>query len=217
MAVVSQSALRETLRRNELSSQISILISSLAFLISATTLYLTFFRRGELRATQPTTIYFGPDGGKQSEPNKVYLRTLLFSTSRRGHVVESLHVNLTRGETRQNFSIWVYGERRQLSRGSGLFVGDEGLAANHHFVLPPQSNFSFVPGKYDMRLYAKCVGDKRPRKLASVTLLVNEAHSTAIERDGFGLYFDWGPEQQAYQAHVRKPKEEIPEALLEGG
>lgn len=72
--------------------------------------------------TQPTTIFFGSDGirrnGEPSGP-KVFLRSLLYSTSKRGQMIESMHVTLRRGESSQNFSIWVYGEDR-LARGSGL-------------------------------------------------------------------------------------------------
>jgi hypothetical protein len=90
---------------------LSLSISCLAFVVSALTAWLTFIRRGSLRMTQPTVVYFGPDGGAEKEArNKVYLRTLLYSTSRRGQMIESMHVNLQRAETRQNFSVWVYGE-----------------------------------------------------------------------------------------------------------
>ena len=87
--------------------------------------------------TKPTVIFFGPDGGSvvgRKRQLKVFLRTLLFSTSRRGQTLESFHVNLQRGESKQNFSIWVYGDDR-LTRGSGLFVPREGVACNHHFLL----------------------------------------------------------------------------------
>jgi hypothetical protein len=62
----------------------------------------------------PANGYFlGPDCGRrmgEKRPLKVFLRTLLFSTSKRGQTVESLHVKLQRGESRQSFSIWVYGD-----------------------------------------------------------------------------------------------------------
>jgi hypothetical protein len=193
-----------------------IIISSLAFVVSATTLYLTFLRRGRLRATWPAVVYFGPDGPKQDGPNKVFLRTLLYSTSRRGHVVESMHVRLTRGETRQNFSIWVYGDDRLL-RGSGLFVGEQGFASNHHFVLPSDgAAFSFVPGQYELCLFAKCVGDRRSRELLTLRVVVGETHAAELAKRKGGLYFDWGPDQQAFQAHIREPKPETPQRLLEG-
>lgn len=107
-----------------MSGWISIGISLFALVVSVATAWVTWFRKGELRMTQPTVIFFGPDGSSrpgQRRHLKVFLRTLLYSTSRRGQTVESLHVNLQRGESRQNFSIWVYGDER-LARGSGLFV-----------------------------------------------------------------------------------------------
>jgi len=55
--------------------------------------------------TQPTTVFFGPDaGGKLGNP-KIYLRTLLFSTGKRGVVVEGMYLKATRNETKQNFNI----------------------------------------------------------------------------------------------------------------
>ncbi len=86
--------------------------------------------------TQPTVIFFGPDAPRAHDDAllpKVYLRTLLFSTSKRGRVIESMHATLSRNETHQNFNIWVYGNDR-LVRGSGLFVGETGIEANHHFL-----------------------------------------------------------------------------------
>src|SRR5712692_8982158 len=88
----------------------SLVISFLALAVSVSTAWLTFFRAGQLRMTQPTVIFFGPDGGVrpgQKRRLKVFLRTLLYSTARRGQTIESLHVNLQRGESRQNFSIWT--------------------------------------------------------------------------------------------------------------
>jgi hypothetical protein len=77
-----------------MASWISVIVSLLAFGTAATTAWLTLFRRGQLRMTQPTVIFFGPDGGPRlgkKRPLKVFLRTLLFSTSKRGQTVESLH------------------------------------------------------------------------------------------------------------------------------
>ena len=125
---------------------------------SLTSAWLTWFRKGELRMTQPTVIFFGPDGRSTSGRRKhlkVFLRTLLYSTAHRGQTIESLYVNLERAQHRHNFPIWVYGDK-QLARGSGLFVLAEGIACNHHFLLPEErSNFTPVAGEYVLRLYAK--------------------------------------------------------------
>lgn len=199
-----------------MSSLLSIAISSLALLVSVTTAYFTLFRRGRLRATWPAVVFFGPDGPPKDASNRVYLRTLLFSTSRRGHVVESMHVTLTRGESRQNFNIWVYGEDR-LSRGSGLFVGEQGFAANHYFLLPPDgAPYAFVSGTYELRLFAKCVGDRAPRELVCLRLVVTESQGAALQKTECGVYFDWGPDQQAYLSHIReRPELDVPKKLLE--
>ncbi len=94
----------------EISVLVSLLISVLAFVVSATTLWLTFVHRGRIRMTRPTVVFFGPDGGEKGI-SKVFLRTLLYATSKRGVVLEHLYVRLRRGETQQNFNIWVYGEK----------------------------------------------------------------------------------------------------------
>jgi len=118
--------------------------------MSAVTAWLTLFRRGTVKMTQPTVIFFGPDNLRsRDEPAlpKVFLRTLLFATSKRGRVVESMHIALSRNETQQNFNIWVYGDEK-LVRGSGLFVGETGIAANHHFLTPRDgSSFHFTEGR----------------------------------------------------------------------
>jgi hypothetical protein len=112
--------------------------------ISSLTAWLTLLRRGKVKLTQPTVIYFGPDrprGKEERAPPKVYLRALLFATSKRGRVIESMHVTLARNEASQTFNIWVYGDDR-LVRGSGLFVGETGVAANHHFLAPRRERHS---------------------------------------------------------------------------
>jgi hypothetical protein len=123
-------------------SLLALVVAILALAVSALTAWLALLRKGEVRMTQPTVIYFGPDGGFKAEdaPQKVFLRTLLFSTGKQGHIIENMFLRLHRGETRQNFNVWVYGDK-SLSRGSGLFVPETGLAANHHFVLPADGTF----------------------------------------------------------------------------
>ncbi len=150
---------------------------------------------------QPTVIFFGPDGGSRSSRRKhlkVFLRTLLYSTAHRGQTIESLYVNLQRGELRQNFSIWVYGDK-QLARGSGLFVPAEGIACNHHFLLPEDgTKFKLQAGEYILRLYAKQTDRTAPREMMSVQLQITEEQAHELLNDDAGIYFDWEPSQQAY-------------------
>ena len=66
--------------------------------------------------------------------SKGFLRTLLFSSSKRGRIIESIYVTLQCDDISQDFTIWTR-ERNQLARGSGLFVGETEVEANHHFLM----------------------------------------------------------------------------------
>ena len=160
--------------------------------------------------TQPTIVFFGPDGIRfDSTKNKIYLRTLLYSTAKRGQVLESLHVSVHRNESKQNFNIWVYGEKGSLKRGSGLFVPQEGVACDHHFLLPEDGvNFEFFAGSYTLSVYAKLVRDQQPRKLLSINLSLSESQEKQLSRPNTGIYFDWGPDQQDYYSHIDTRPEE---------
>ena len=192
-------------------------ISIFALCISGATAWLTFFRKGSLKMTQPAVVFFGPDGGpKKDRRNKVFLRTLLYSTSRRGQVIECMHVCVRRGESKQNFSVWVYGDD-DLTRGSGLYVGPEGIACNHHFLLPRDgAQFSFAPGDYAVSVVAKIVGHRKPTELFQINLSVAGADAEQLQNSENGLYFDWGPDQEKYHSHVRSiPDFEMPPWMME--
>ena len=155
--------------------------------------------------TQPTVVFFGPDGPSfEHGKNKVYLRTLLYSTAKRGHVLESLNLSLQRNETKQNFNVWVYGEKGELNRGSGLFVPQDGVAFDHHFLLPEDgANFAFLEGTYKLTVMARLVGQSTATQLLSFQLVVTEALAKAVSQPRTAIYFDYGPDQQAYHAHAR--------------
>lgn len=114
-----------------------------------------------------------------------------------------MYVKLSRNETHQNFNVWVYGERDKLVRGSGLFVGETGVAANHHFLTPRDGNaFRFTEGRYNLDVYAHLLGDSKPSRLFSQTLDVSRETATEMEEKTAGLYFDWGPDSSRYISHV---------------
>ena len=197
----------------------SLLISILAIIVSATTAWLTLFRRGTVRMTQPTSIYFGCDGGVPDEgkvPPKIFLRTLLYATSKRGKIIENVFVRLRRGETSQTFNIWVYGETK-LSRGSGLYVGEDGVASNHHFMPPVDDTaFRFRAGDYMLEVYTSLVGSSRILKLFTVRLSVSENVAESLQDSEAGVFFDWGPDSHSYHPHVRKkPSDPLPRLLLD--
>jgi len=134
----------------------------------------------------------------------VFLRTLLFSTSKHGRVIESLHVALYHNETHQNFTTWVYGERDQLMLGSGLFVGETGVAANHHFLAPYDSKYQFTEGQYRLDVVARLHGDRDAKLLFSQELTISREVAAALAEPATGLYFEWGPDAKRYLPYVDK-------------
>lgn len=181
---------------------LSISISLLALSISGLTLWLSHLRKGRLKMTRPTVIYFGPDAGDEPS-SKLFFRTLLFSSAKRGVVLEHLFVKLRRAETQQNFSIWVYGEK-ELSRGSGLFIGQEGIATNHHFLLPSDmAEFRFVAGNYELEIYGRTIGQRKNHLLHAASVSITQAEATKLYNSDNGIYFDWGPDSNCYQTLIK--------------
>ena len=185
---------------------LSLLVSVLALVASSVTAWLTLLRGGKVLMTQPTVIYFGPDGDKKSNgvPDKIFLRTSLYSTGKKGNVIENMFVRLRHGETQQNFNIWASGERH-FSRGSGLFVPETSVSYNHHFLLPHGASFRFLSGRYRLEVFISAVGQSLPKLIHAAELDIPDFIHKDFEQPGHGLYFDWGPEAGRYFLHVRPP------------
>lgn len=183
---------------------VSITISISALAISAMTAYLTLIHRGRVKMTRPTLFFFGPDG--TNGPMKVFLRTLLYCTSRSGRVVESMYVKLRRSESSQIFNIWVYGDKN-LARGSGLFVGKEGVVCNHHFLLPKDgTEFQFLPGEYAIETYVQIVDLPAPLLLSREQVHLSSENAEKLRTVNAGVYFDWGPDSQQYVPHLDRDR-----------
>lgn len=117
--------------------------------------------------------------------------------------------------THQNFNIWVYGDEK-LVRGSRLFVGETGVAANHHFLAPRDaSSFRFTEGSYRLEVFAHFLGDKVPTRLFFQALEISREIASSLTEHSAGLYFDWGPDSAHYLPHVeKKPPAPDPEEFL---
>lgn len=179
----------------------SMIISLLSMCVAATTAWLTLGHRGTVKMVRPSLIAFldarGTDG------SKVWFRTLMYSTSRRGCVLESMYVRLRRGESQQNFSFWVCGDKNDLAGGCGLFVANTGVALNHHFVLPKDgSRFEFLPGDYTIDVFGMVVDSEKPLLLAHIPLHLSVPHAQALKNPDENVYFDWWPDSARYNPHI---------------
>ena len=117
-------------------------------------------------------------------------------------MIENLFVRVTRNETSQNFNVWVYGDR-ELVRGSGLFVGEQGVSTNHHFLTTKNGHsFKFGAGNFHISLQAKTTDDPNPREIWSQSLSITDENWSEINSHKCGIYFDWGPESAEYIPYV---------------
>jgi hypothetical protein len=186
---------------------ITVTISVLALAVSIVTAWLTLIQRGSVRMTKPTVIYFGPDGTRKNSNHylpKVYIRSLLYSTSKMGRIVESMYISLSRNESIQNFSIWVHGGPT-LKRGSGLYVGENGYESDHHFLTPKDgSEYAFKTGVYRLSVFAWIVGDRKKKLLFCHEFEISPEIAAALEDPHTGVYFDWGPDAGRYIPHIDK-------------
>jgi len=185
-----------------------IMTSTLAvasFLLSLLTLWLTQFRHGRLKMTQPTLICL-----KREMPAvrpKIFLRTLLFTTASKGSVVENMYLRVHQPMGTFLFDFWGHTDAGKLTLGSGLFVGQEGIACDHHFNPRHGSeDFLFHNGAYQVEVYATTVGRKRPWKLMEVTFTIDgQQAAELIQILNRELYLFWNPQIRSYEAQVERP------------
>jgi len=130
---------------------------------------------------------------------------MLYSSSARGNVVESLYVRLRRDGWEQTFSFWACGERDHLASGCGLYVDREGVSCNHHFLVPREEKgrTEFVAGEYELSVYATFVGQSRERSLSTLRLTLSEGHARHLASAGSDYVgFIWGPASAHYTASL---------------
>jgi len=182
---------------------LSPLVSIVALGLSLFTLWFTVLRRGSIRCTRPSFVAIRYDFvNKPLAQAKVFFRALLFSTGKRGVVIEQLFLRVSEGGRHTEFSFWGYGDDK-LMRGSGLFVPETGMATNHHFnPTDVDTLFRFSGGTYSFELLVSLVGRKRLVSLWSVQLEVPEGvfdHSIAVNK---AIFYNWSPQTHAYVVSV---------------
>lgn len=190
-------------------SYASIVISIFSLCIAVATAWLTLFRRGRLAMTRPNVVFFGFDTAPKTTA-KIFLRTLLYSTALRGQVIEGMFAKLHHAGSEQIFSFWGYGETNQLVPGSGLYVGQTGIAVNHHFVLSVhQPAYEFSKGDYEIEVFVRLVGRKTPIRLSGFKLTLSAEHAGILARHG-GVLFELNPDGRGYVGHARDKDDELP-------
>ncbi|MFS8050869.1 hypothetical protein [Rhizobium sp. BR 314] len=151
--------------------------------------------------TTPTIIFFGFDQTPKTTP-KVFLRTLLYSTSARGQIVEGMYATLHHEDTERVFSFWGYGEADKLTPGSGLYVSKTGMAANHHFVMSMLADdFEFKPGDYTITVHAHLAHRPNATEIGRFQLALS-GDLAAVLHDQGGVLFERQIDGQ-YQGHAR--------------
>jgi|ERR1035441_5428818 hypothetical protein len=187
---------------------VPLLLSVVSLLLSVTVAWLTLFRRGKLGMTQPMLIGFL----YENEQPKVFFRTILFATGKRGYIIEALYIKVRNGESTQTFNFWMYGETKELKIGSGLRVGDDGVSSNHHFLPPKDApTFAFLAGEYTIDAYARILNRNAPMLLSTVKLTLSHDLAAALNDrtmlsdHTMGVLFTWRPDSQHYRGEVSAP------------
>ena len=192
-------------------SVVAIVVSVLALCLSATTAWLTLFRRGQVKMTRPTLIAFVQDGKEKT--TKIVIRALLFSTAQRGSIVENMYAVISRETTSVTLAYWAYGETSGLQRGGGLFVGREGVAVYHHFTLLRAGySHSYQAGPHTLQIFANVLRTDATQKLAECSIKLDESMVKILNDKGGGVMFNWNPNTSDY---VADPKPHpVPELLV---
>ncbi len=184
---------------------LSPIISIIAFCVSLFTAWFTIFRRGTIHCTHPSFIALTYEFDERSTVQaKFFLRTLLFSTGKRGLVIENLFLRVREGEREDEFSYWAYGDK-EIVRGGGLFVGENGFLASHRFMpTDARELYVFKEGHYQVELVAKIFGRKKLLTISTFALdLPKKAFGYPISSKD-QVYFEWSTEQNKYIRTIRQ-------------
>ena len=109
-----------------------------------------------------------------------------------------MYVTVRRGETRQNFNVWVYRQAGQLSRGSGCTS-----VRTVWRCITTSCCHRMARSLPSAPVYAKLVGSSKPTLLTMVSGQLSATVASEAGTSGGGVFFDWGPDLGAYHAQSR--------------
>ena len=177
---------------------ISITISLIALGVSLFTFWFINVKKGEVKMTRPNIICFL--GQNNRDASKVFIRTLLYSTSNQGRYIQNMFIVLRHGETIQNFNVWA-NDANGLVRGSGLFVNKNGVSSYHHFLLPKdETEYIFKAGNYILQIFIEIAG-KKTKMIFEEHLKVTEQQAASLGQ-GNAIYYDWAPNTRNYFSYT---------------
>ena len=172
------------------------ILSGVSLLVSVWVAWVTLFRRGTLHMTQPVQVRFVYEHDTNAN-SKIFLRTLLYATGKRGYVIEGLYLKVKNSDSTQTFKFWGYDDPSAASVAGGLRITEEGADYSHHFLNINESS-SFPEGNYEIAIYARAVNRKVPILLTTIALTLTEQESTELYMKRSGT-FTWNPDSKAYQ------------------
>lgn len=194
----------EFLASFQLKDAIPILLSVVSIGLSGATLWITQFRHGRLKMTQPTLLCLKREIPMNTP--KIFLRTLLFTTGPQGRVVEAMFLVVHHPHEEFTFDFWGHTENGKLTLGSGLFIGSAGVASDHHFNPHRGSeHFLFVDGKYEIEVFAVVAGHPKPQKLMQLSFFVDgQQAAELIQITDAELFLLWNAKSHRYEGHVER-------------
>lgn len=183
---------------------IPIVLAVASLSLSLLTLWITQFRRGRLRMTQPTLLCLTRE--KPTGRPKIFLRTLLYTTASKGRVIETMFLRVHQPGGTYTFDFWGHTEGGKLTLGSGLFVGQTGIASDHHFNPRHGSEgFLFINGHYRIEVFAVTVGSSTPKKLKEIHFdLDGQQAAELIQILDLELFLFWNSDRQNYEGSLER-------------
>jgi hypothetical protein len=186
---------------------VSLTVSGLALLVSFGTFWVNYWKQGQVLMTKPTIFFFGWDHVGQPIP-KIFMRSLLFSTANSGRVLENLYLKVSTPKGDALYSFWGHtqGQPNSLTRGSGLFIGKEGLLADHHFNPDPSIAIEtpYSIGVYEIEVIGRQFGDAIDRKLGRYSLVLDAALVQILSQKADGILWSLNPQENKYYPETRQ-------------
>jgi len=113
-----------------------------------------------------------------------------------------MYVVLASEGRKESFILWGYGDQN-LAVGGGIFVGEQGLVANHHFLNSPlNAPYQFKNGACRLEVFAKLIDRTKSLLLFSTDLFINEEQCAALSHPRNSIIFVLNPGDRTYSSYV---------------